>query len=238
MVSMQPREIVVFDSFHPCAYLPGRTARLPYRFPLQKLTGEQFDERLSEGDRRNGVHLYRTCCPSCRCCEPIRLDINRFQPDSTQRRMQRRGDSLLEVRIGPPVVDDERIRLFNLHRDTRGLAQQDAAIDDLDYANFLTDSCCETQELTYWHDGKLVAVAIADLGAVAISAVYCYYDPTFRLLSLGTYSVLRHVELCRATSRQYLYLGFYIAESPHMSYKARFHPHERLINDRWTEFTG
>jgi arginyl-tRNA--protein-N-Asp/Glu arginylyltransferase len=231
---MQSREIVVFDSFHPCSYLPGRTARLPYRYPLTKLTGEQFDQRLSEGDRRNGVHLYRTHCPSCQSCQPIRLDVSHFQPDATQRRMQRKGDALLEVRIASPVIDDQRVKLFNLHRDVRGLAQQDRPIDDIDYANFLTDTCVETQELTYWHAGQLVAVAIADMGARSISAVYCYYDPTFRLLSLGTYSVLRQVELCRATSRQYLYLGFYIAESPHMSYKARFLPHQRLINGDWT----
>lgn len=231
---MEPREIVVFDSFHPCSYLPGRTARLPYRLPLGKLTPEQFDRRLSEGDRRNGPHLYRTCCPGCQSCEPIRLDVNQFHPDSTQRRMQRRGDSLLEVRIAPPVIDAERVRLFNEHRDLRGLANNDTPLDENSYADFLTDSCCDTQELSYWHNNQLVAIAIADLGANSISAVYCFYDPTFRLLSLGTYSVLRQVELCRATARQYLYLGFYIAESPHMSYKARFQPHQRLIEGHWT----
>lgn len=232
---MQPREIVVFDMPHPCSYLPGRTARLPYRLPLEKLTPEQFDERLSQGDRRNGVHLYRTNCPSCRCCEPIRLDVNRFRPDATQRRMQRRGDALLETRIGPAVVDDERVRLFNLHRDTRGLALDDSSIDETAYADFLTDTCCDTVEFSYWHQDRLVAAAIADTGDRAVSAVYCYYDPTFKLLSLGTYSVLRHVEFCRSTNRPYLYLGFFIAQSPHMSYKARFRPHERLINGLWTE---
>ena len=75
-----------------------------------------------------------------------------------------------------------------------------------------------------------MAVAIADAGRDAISAVYCYYDPAFRLLSLGTYSVLRLVALCRDTNRRYLYLGFYIAESPHMSYKSRFRPNQRLID--------
>ncbi len=149
--------------------------------------------------------------------------------------MQRKGDALLEVRIGLPAIDHERVRLFNMHRDMRGLSRNDTAINELDYAEFLTNTCCDTWELSYWHAGQLIAIAIADAGAHAISAVYCYYDPAFRLLSLGTYSVLRHVQLCRDTSRQYLYLGFYIAESPHMSYKARFQPHQRLINGHWTD---
>ena len=233
---MQPREIVVFDAPHPCSYLPGRTARLPYRHPLEVLTPEQFDQRLAEGDRRSGVYLYRTQCPTCRACQPIRLDIENFRPDATQRRTLRRGDEHLTVKIGPPIVDQTRVDLFNLHRDTRRLSNGDAALDKHSYADFLTETCCDTLELSYYHAGRLVSVAIADAGRDSLSAVYCYYDPAFRLLSLGTYSILRHIALCRATARRYLYLGFYIADSPHMSYKARFRPHQRLIESHWTEF--
>jgi len=233
---MQPQEIVVFDTPHACSYLPGRIARLPYRHPIARLTPEQFDQRLAEGDRRSGVFLYRTQCPACRACQPIRLDVEKFQPARTQRRMERRGDELLTVQIGRPVVDDCRVRLFNLHRDGRGLAAGEAVLDKQSYAEFLAESCCETIELTYRHDGRLVAVAIADAGRDSLSAVYCFYDPGFRLLSLGTYSILRQVALCRATGRRYLYLGFFIAESPHMSYKASFRPHQRLIDGAWTDF--
>src|SRR5262249_34965292 len=141
---MQPREIVVFDMPHPCSYLPERTARLPYRLPLERLTPEQFDERLSEGDRRSGLHLYPTARPGGRACEPIRLDVNRFHADATQRRMLRKGDALLEVRIGVPVVNRQRVRLFNLHRDGRGLNRGEHPIDERDYADFLTDTCCDT----------------------------------------------------------------------------------------------
>jgi arginine-tRNA-protein transferase len=233
---MQTQEIVVFDTPHPCSYLPERTARLPYRHPLEPLTPEQFDQRLAEGDRRSGVFLYRTQCPHCRACQPIRLDLSTFRPDATQRRMQRRGNSLLTLKIGLPTVDAQRVRLFNLHRDTRGLSLGDWPIDEQSYAEFLTDTCCETVELSYWHGSRLVGIAIADVGRDSLSAVYCHYDPDFGLLSLGTYSILKQVEWCLATQRRYLYLGFYIAESPHMSYKARFRPHERLIDGQWQAF--
>jgi arginine-tRNA-protein transferase len=233
---MHPPEIVVFDSVHPCSYLPGRMARLPYRHPVEMLSPEEFDQRLAEGDRRSGTFLYRTQCPTCRACQPIRIDVHRFRPDATQRRMQRRGDANLTVRIGPPVVDRQHVRLFNLHRDGRGLGGGDCPLDEESYADFLTATCCQTIELSYWHEAKLVAVAVADAGRSSLSAVYCCYDPSFRLLSLGTYSILREVELCRASGRRYLYLGFFIAESPHMSYKARYRPHQRLIGGRWIDF--
>src|SRR4051812_20857999 len=233
---MQPQEIIVFDAPHPCSYLPGRTARLPYRQPIEKLSAEQFDQRLAEGDRRSGVFLYRTQCPSCRACQPIRLDVERFRPNATQRRMQRRGDQHLTVQIGSPVIDADRVRLFNLHRNLRGLGHDDLPLDEQSYAEFLTESCCDTLELSYWHDDQLVAVAIADAGRDSLSAVYCFYDPSFRLLSLGTYSVLRQIAFCHATDRRYLYLGFFIGESPHMSYKANFRPHQRLISGEWIDF--
>jgi arginine-tRNA-protein transferase len=233
---MQPREIVVFDAPHACSYLPERVARLPYRRPTARLLPEQFDQRLAEGDRRSGIFLYRTRCPICRACQPIRLDVNTFRADATQRRMERRGNSLLTVNVGPPIVDRQRVRLFNLHRDMRGLATGDLPLDEESYSEFLVDTCCETLEFSYWHADRLVAVAIADAGRDSLSAVYCFYDPSFRLLSLGTYSILRNVAFCCQTSRRFLYLGFFIAESPHMSYKARFRPHERLIGGAWTAF--
>jgi arginine-tRNA-protein transferase len=234
---MTPLEIVVLDSLHPCGYLPRRMARLPYRHPIEKLSPEQFDERLAEGDRRSGVYLYRTQCPECHACQPIRLDISAFRPNATQRRILRRGDALLKVSVGHPTIDQTRLDLFNAHRDQRGLSRGEEPIDAAGYADFLTETCCDTLELSCWHEGRLVACAIADAGARSLSAVYTFFEPDFMLLSLGTYCILCEAELCRRTGRRYLYLGFYIAESPHMSYKASFHPHQRRIGGKWVDFS-
>jgi arginine-tRNA-protein transferase len=233
---MQPQEIIVFDEPRPCSYLPGRIARLPYRHPITMLTPEVFDRRLAEGDRRSGIYLYRVKCPWCQACQPIRLDVGCFQPDATQRRMQRRGADLLETRIGPPRSDTQRIALYNRHLFGRGLNRDEDPISQSDYQQFLTQTCCQTIEFSYWNADRLVAVAIGDLGQTSLSAVYCYFDPDFKGVSLGTYSVLRQVEFCRQTGRRYLYLGFYIAESPHMKYKAQYRPHQRLIDGQWINF--
>jgi arginine-tRNA-protein transferase len=233
---VNPPEIVVLDSPHPCGYLPGRTARTPYRHPLSRLEPEQFDERLAEGDRRSGVFLYRPECPDCRACEPIRLDLATFRPNATQRRIQRQGDALVEVQIAQPTLDQARIDLFNAHRDRRGLSRGELPIDAEEYADFLTDTCCETLELTCWRERTLVACAIADAGQTSLSAVYTFFDPDFTLTSLGTYCILREAEFCRQTGRRYLYLGFYVADSPHMQYKATFHPHQRRIAGQWIDF--
>ena len=79
-------------------------------------------------------------------------------------------------------------------------------------------------------------MAICDQGRESLSAVYYYYDPAVAHLSPGVFSVLTQLDLCRARGLRYLYLGLYIAESPHMNYKARYLPHERLIEGKWRRF--
>lgn len=230
-------EVIAFDSPHPCSYLPGQTALLPLRFQRQHLTGDEFDACLAAGDRRTGRFLYRTSCPQCQACEPIRLDLSTWQPNQTQRREWRKGNELLSVTIGSPKVDAQRVALFNLHQRGRRLKESDDDLVDAEsYRQFLTSSCCRTLEFAYYQGDELAAVAIADAGRTSLSAVYCYYNPDFRGGSLGTYSVLRQAEYCRQTNRRHLYLGFYIAESPRMVYKARFHPHQRLIAGAWRDF--
>jgi leucyl-tRNA---protein transferase len=231
-------EVIAFDSPHPCSYLPEQTALLPLRFQQENVTPEELDTCLAAGDRRTGQFLYRTACPYCQACEPIRLDLETFQPNQTQRREWRKGTGLLRVKIGPPVVDEDRVRLFNMHQRVRRLKEhEEDLVDEDSYRQFLTSSCCRTLEFGYYHNQELVAVAIADVGAASLSAVYCFYNTHFRGVSLGTYSVLRQVEFCRQRSLRFLYLGFYIAESPHMAYKARFHPHQRLVGGQWRDFS-
>ena len=67
-------------------------------------------------------------------------------------------------------------------------------------------------------------------------AVYCYYDPDYERLGLGTYSILKQIELCRSFELSYLYLGLFIDDCDRMRYKARFLPHERLVGGRWRRF--
>jgi arginine-tRNA-protein transferase len=129
------------------------------------------------------------------------------------------------------------VELFNSHKHGRGLAADDGELDLNGYFGFLVDSCAKTLEFSYWSGEQLLAVAISDRGDRTLNAVYCYYDPSFDQLSLGTYNVLKQIETCRSWGLDYLYLGLYIAASPRMNYKARFLPHERLIDGVWRRFT-
>jgi leucyl-tRNA---protein transferase len=236
VVPSTPPEVLVHDELARCPYLAGRVARMPLRLPVRKLTRDELDQRLREGDRRQGFVLYRTACPRCRACEPIRLDVTRFVPSRSQLRTFQRGERALRAEIGPPIADPQRVALYNAHKLGRGLGDGQPSIDDEGYRDFLVSTCGESFEIRYLLGGALVGVAITDRGSKSLSAVYCHYDPRHARFSIGAYSILKHVELCKQWGLQYLYLGLYIAESAHMAYKARYLPHERLINGSWLRF--
>lgn len=231
-----PPELVVYDRPCPCPYLQGRIARMPLRLPARRLRRREVDSRLAAGDRRQGLVLYRTSCPGCAACEPIRIPVATFQPSRSQRRVLKRGDRLLEVSVGPPVLDARRVELYNLHKVGRGLSDGQSLIDSEGYEDFLVNTCCESFEIRYALHGELVGVAVTDRGQSSLSAVYCYYSPEHAHLGIGTYSVLKQLELCRRLGLKHLYLGLYIADSEPMRYKARYLPHERLLDGRWRRF--
>lgn len=232
----EPPELVVHDELQPCPYLEHRVSRLPLRIPARGLERSELDVRLARGDRRQGLFLYRPACPGCVACEPIRLDLGRFTPNRSQRRTLKRGDRLLTVELGEPQADQERVTLYNRHKALRGLSAGQGEVDVRSYREFLAMSCCDTLEVRYRLGDTLIGIAIADRSSDALSAVYCYYDPDYDRLGLGTYSILKQLELCRMWGLRYLYLGLYIEESLHMRYKARFLPHQRLLNGSWVEF--
>jgi arginine-tRNA-protein transferase len=231
-----PPELVVYDRLQPCPYLEERVARMPLRIPARVLDREELDRRLYAGDRRQGIFLYRTACPGCVACEPIRIQVSTFQPNRAQRRILERGNRALSVEIAEPLADEQRVALYNSHKEGRGLSSGRDAIDLDGYREFLAVSCCETFELRYSLAGELVGVALVDRGREGLSAVYCYYDPRLSKLSIGTFSILKQVELCRLWQLEYLYLGLYIADSERMRYKASFKPHQRRIDGQWRDF--
>ena len=66
-----------------------------------------------------------------------------------------------------------------------------------------------------------------------MSLVYSFFDPVLAAQSPGTFMILWHIEHAGLRGLPYVYLGYWIADSPKMAYKARFRPLEAYGANGW-----
>ncbi len=229
--------LVVVDG--ECPYFKdGRPNRTAFALPGTTLQPAEYEVAMSLGMRRSGSLLYRPLCPSCRRCQPFRLDTERFVPSKSQRRVERRCEGRFEIELGRPRSDDEHLALYRRYQATQHGADAQSS-DDESYERFLCETVADTWELS-WRDpsGALVAVGIIDVVPQGVSTVYFYWDPSLRDLSIGTFSALYEIELCRRWEKRYYYLGYLVAGSKTMSYKATFAGGEVWDGTQWRPVGG
>jgi leucyl-tRNA---protein transferase len=215
-------------------------AKCPYGLPFmalyhQALLGRVPDGVMSQfmaaGFRRSGNNLYMMLCPECRQCIPIRLDITEFQPNRSQQRAWKKNQDLV-VTIGPMQATDEKLALCNRFLQERYPGRGNSA--DEYYFGFFLSTITNTMEIEYrTDDGRLLGVAVVDVGADWLNAVYFYFDPQVQKRSLGTFNILYLLEICKKWRIRHLYLGYWIKNVKAMKYKFGFRPHQLLIDSHW-----
>lgn len=220
---------------HACGYFAERTSQNLVIDPASPHLPQIYEAALTRGYRRAGGHVYHPRCPRCRACVPARIPVDRFRPSRAQKRCATRNADV-ETRLQPAGFTDERFALYQryLTMRHRGGGMDDPEPDD--FNRFLFTSWSPTGFLELRLDGRLLAAAVTDVTARGLSAVYTFYDPDEGDRGLGTYAILRQIELARERGISHLYLGYWIAGHQKMDYKARFRPLEVLEGSEWKEF--
>ncbi len=222
----------------PCPYLHDRPSRMELRV-VAAMDPSAHLHLLRSGFRRFGMVVFRPVCEGCAACVPLRVDVRRFRPSPSQRRVARRNRDV-RVEIGPPQVDPERIELhraFHRERSVRvGWAPQE--ITEEEYSRTFLDNTVRTLELCYRVGGLLAAVAYVDVGPEALNSIYCFHHPELHRRSLGTFDVLMEISLARRLGIPHLYLGYHIAACRSMAYKAAFRPAEVRVGGAWRDLEG
>jgi arginine-tRNA-protein transferase len=106
------------------------------------------------------------------------------------------------------------------------------------YQHFLLHSNVATQLYEFREQGVLRMVSLVDRLVDGLSSVYTFFEPDVPGASYGTYNILWQIETCRLQGLPYLYLGYWIAESKKMAYKATFRPIQGLREAEWRTLKG
>ena len=217
---------------HACSYLDDHTAVSLFADPTVPMTMPVYSRLADYGFRRSGAHIYAPNCPHCQLCIPIRIPIDTFKPNRSQRRVTNKNRDL-KVKCIPAKFQQEHFELYQRYLSYRhsGSSMENPSTDD--YMNFLSSDWSETYFYEFRDKDRLVAVTVADKLVQGLSAVYTFFDPEYESHSLGTFAILWLVEETRSLQLRRLYLGYWIPNCQKMQYKSAFQPAEIFNNGRW-----
>lgn len=220
---------------YPCSYLDGVRARSQVASPAHVIGPGLYGDLVQMGFRRSGAFSYRPYCDTCRACLPLRLSVRDFCPSRTQRRVWKCLLPTLHITVEPLRYVDEHYQLYLTYQRSRHVGGGMDEDSREQYAQFMLQSQVDTVLVVYRDadSGQLKMVSVMDVLPEGLSAVYTFFDPQDEQASWGTFGVLWQIEDARQRGLPYLYLGYWIAESPKMAYKSRFRPAEILRDGRW-----
>ena len=146
----------------------------------------------------------------------LRVDLARYQPSTSQKRILRRNAEL-RVEIRAPVIDSERRELFERHKERfrEGIPR--------DLEDFLGPTPATgpvpAREFAVYDGDRLLAISFLAVGGNSVASLYCSFEPAESRRSLGIFTLLRELEWARANGCRYHYPGYALLQPSPMDYK-------------------
>lgn len=227
------RSLAFFESEpHICSYLPLEMSRSLFADPAIKMTNTVYERLINFGFRRSGSYIYTPNCRRCNACQSMRVPIDRFTANRSQQRALKRNADLSIIRK-PAVFVQEHFELYRRYIHVRHSGSSMENPNPMEYMNFLNCEWSETYFYEFRHEGKLIAVTVADKLSNGLSAVYTFYDPDEARRSLGKFAILKLISDAKDQQLEWLYLGYWIDGCEKMQYKIEYQPAEIFYNGCW-----
>ncbi|WP_075187966.1 arginyltransferase [Teredinibacter haidensis] len=222
---------------HSCSYLPDKDATTVFIDPIAEIDADIYSELSRYGFRRSGSNIYRPHCDECQACVPIRLIVDDFKPNRSQRRCIKANTDLAITTV-ESISTEEHYSLYETYINERHADGDMYPASYEQYSDFLTAEWGVTRFIEMRdQDAKLVAVAVTDRLDHGLSAAYTFFDPALTNRSLGTFGILYQIQLARELQLPFAYLGYWIRKCQKMNYKTQYQPYQVLINQAWVTVT-
>lgn len=217
----------------PCPYLEGRLERKLFT-ALQGTNAEVLNDALSkQGFRRSQNVLYRPSCLDCAACMSARIRVADFEPGRTQRKLISRNKDL-NRHGNSPWATEAQFALFRAYLEDRHSEGGMADMDIFEFAAMIEETPVRSRVVEYSDETQnLQAVALTDVLDDGVSMVYSFFNTHEHRRSLGTYMILDHIRIAKEAGLPYVYLGYWVPNSPKMAYKANFKGVELYFKGAW-----
>lgn len=208
-------------------------------FQCQQVAPEQMDEMWAQGWRHFGTAFFRYAVAfhdgRLFSVIPLRIDLTRFAPSRSQKRVIARNRDL-QVVIRDTRLDREKETLFARHRERFNFNVPDSLYDFLSARPATVP--CHNQEICVYAGDRLIAVSFLDCGRTATSGVYAMFDPVESPRSPGILLILESIRYARKLGCRYYYPGYAYREPSVYDYKKRFEGLEYLAwESGWRSYT-
>ncbi|MBN2815382.1 MAG: arginyltransferase [Campylobacterales bacterium] len=212
-----------------CSYLKNLEQTTHYKV-INNCSALECQELIERGYRRFGKMYFRPICPDCNECQSIKIDVDNYKFSKSARRVMRKAEHITSY-IQQPTITKEHLQLFEKYhlymKDKKGWEHNKTTADHY-YSSFVLGHENFGYEILYYDNERLIAVDLIDILEDGISSIYFYYDPDYAYLSLGKLSLYNQIQYAKETQKKWIYLGYYVAECPSLSYKKEYKPYLTL----------
>jgi len=216
-----------------CPYIDGQKSASILVDPDEEIKPGLFSTLSQSGFRRSGEMLYTPKCPSCSACISVRIPCDTFTPSRGQKRVWRKNTDL-SVSIEEVDFNQEHFDLYMKYQRHRHPDSTMCDDDPKKYQSFIESEYSASKLVCLRLEGRLIGISVIDQFHGGLSAVYTFFDPQYSNRSIGTYAILYLIKLARSHYIPYVYLGYWVNNSPKMNYKRNFKPLEGYQNRVWS----
>jgi len=217
---------------HECSYLDDREAITLFVDPNYPVVMKQYSALAKLGFRRSGSNIYRPHCTDCGLCIPVRVPVDEFKPNRSQRRNKKLNQDI-SVSVNDAVFNNEHYDLYRRYMKGRHAGGGMDNDEPENYETLISADWSLSKLLEFRLDKTLLMVAVIDCFDDGLSAVYTFFDPEYANRGLGVFGVISEIEYVKSLNLDWLYLGYWNPKTNKMSYKSNYQPLEFFDGQEW-----